>query len=41
MYKDTMGSIEIPVSKEDPSRKLVLGVDIDVMTRWSEKVKSE
>ena len=40
MYKDTMGSIRIPLSKNDPDQVLTLGVDIDVMTRWSEKVKA-
>lgn len=40
MYRDTMGRIEIPISRTDPSRKLVLGVDIDVLTRWGEKVKA-
>ena len=36
-YKETMGAIEVPVAK---GRILTLGVDIEVMTRWSEKVKS-
>lgn len=37
MFRETMGSIVIPVGP--PFMALQLGVDIDVMTRWGEKVK--
>ena len=36
MYIDTMGSIDIPIRAGETLR---LGVDIEVMTRWGEKVK--
>lgn len=36
MYSETMGSIDIPIR---PGETLRLGVDVDVMTRWGEKVK--
>ena len=36
MYYETMGSIDIPLPNGKPLR---LGVDVDVMTRWSEKLK--
>ena len=36
MYIETMGSIDIPIRE---GQVLRLGVDIDVMTRWGEKVK--
>lgn len=35
MFKDTMGSIDIPVGP--PFGTLRLGVDITVLTRWGEK----
>ena len=36
MFVDTMGSIRIPISGREP---LQLAVDIEVLTRWGEKVK--
>ena len=36
MYSETMGSIDIPIRAGETLR---LGVDIEVMTRWGEKVK--
>lgn len=36
MYVETMGSIDIPIR---PGETLRLGVDVEVMTRWGEKVK--
>lgn len=36
MFRETMGSIDIPIAE---GRTLRLGVDIDVMTRWSVKSK--
>jgi len=35
MFQETMGKIDIPIPDRDPLR---LGIDIDVMTRWGEKV---
>lgn len=37
MFKDTMGSIDIPVGA--PFNTLRLGVDIKVLTRWGEEAK--
>ena len=34
--RETMGNIEIPISG-DP---LILGIDIDVMSRWGVKIKA-
>ncbi len=36
MFKDTMGSIDIPINSDKPLR---LDIDIDLMTRWGEKEK--
>jgi DNA polymerase-1 len=36
MFQDTMGSIDIPIKGREPLR---LGVDVEVLTRWGEKVK--
>ena len=36
-FRETMGNIVIPIGP--PFGTLTLGVDIDVMTRWGEKVK--
>lgn len=36
MFKDTMGSIDIPIND---TRVLRLGVDVEVLTRWGEKQK--
>jgi len=38
MFRDTMGSIDIPVNA---TRVLRLGVDVEVLTRWGEKEKSK
>ena len=37
MFKDTMGSIDIPIENSD--KPLRLDIDIDLMTRWGEKHK--
>ena len=36
MFRETMGSIDIPVNA---TRVLRLGVDVEVLTRWGEKAK--
>jgi DNA polymerase-1 len=36
MFKDTMGSIDIPINSDKPLR---LNIDIDLMIRWGEKEK--
>jgi len=38
MFNETMGQIDIPVRDRKPLR---LSIDIDVLTRWGEKLKSE
>lgn len=38
MFQETMGNIDIPIPNRKPLR---LGIDIDVMTRWGEKVKEK
>ena len=38
MYAETMGSIDIPIRE---GQTLRLGVDVEVMTRWGEKVKKQ
>lgn len=36
MFKDTMGTIKIPIDNSEP---LVLGIDISILDRWGQKRK--